>query len=270
MDFIYNGKAASHFDLHISSDDTYGTAERVINEHQIPGKIPQIYLEDTHKLTPYQRTFEAALVRCKDLPQQTAAIKQWLMADGQYHKLEDTYQPDGYRMAIYNGGLPTSWMGANRRSLTFPIVFNCQPQFWLHSGERYHTISQTTGELNLINPTGLKTYPVVQMGFYSTDPDTDAFGFAIWSETGPAGYCIAIDRVYEDYIRGHTFWIDCATEEIWDENGRNSNHLFDIGGHLMISDWGAFMMMISAHSGSMVGSLTKDALMQVQPRWWRW
>lgn len=57
----------------------------------------------------------------------------WLLSEPGFHRLEDSYEPDVFRLAKYNGGIDiTSYFSNHGR---FLCAFECQPQRYLKAGE---------------------------------------------------------------------------------------------------------------------------------------
>ena len=274
MDFKYNGRRASEFGLRISSVNTFGAPERVMQEYQIPGYSPHVYIQDERKTTAFIRQYDVALVRSQNLPAQTAAIKQWLYNDGgQMQRLEDTYQPDVFRKARFSGSFDTEWMGGARRSIQFQLTFVCQPQLWYKSGEQWLDIKDhwdSTKCMWLQNPSGCNAHPLIKISFGDVDDTTR--GVELIS---PHYWCVlAKEESFDDHVKGKTFYIDTETEDIWEEPEDPSdpivyaNQYFDIQGDLYVEQGGA--IFCGSRYGHGTPSPLENSSLLIQPRWWRW
>ena len=85
--------------------------------------------------------------------------RMWLLADSSYHKLEDTYHPEIFRMARFSS--PTNF---TTRFLNLSgeceLVFDCKPQRFLKSG---NVPIESTGKITLINPTIYEALPLIRV-----------------------------------------------------------------------------------------------------------
>lgn len=84
-------------------------------------------------------------------------IVQWLMQPG-YARLEDSYEPDYFRLAYYSGGIDIENMLDEFGRMT--LNFNCRPEKFLKSGEFVITVSN--GQ-TLFNPTAYPAKPLIKV-----------------------------------------------------------------------------------------------------------
>ena len=61
----------------------------------------------------------------------------FLLKEPGYHRLEDSYHPDYYRMAVLDKEISPE-LGFQNYSGSFDLTFSCMPQQYLKSGERQH------------------------------------------------------------------------------------------------------------------------------------
>lgn len=84
-------------------------------------------------------------------------VAQWLNRPG-YLRLEDTYEPDYYRMAYYTGGADIeNYLDEFGRAT---ISFSCLPQRFLKSGEYVMNITKNQ---YLINPSPYPAKPLIKV-----------------------------------------------------------------------------------------------------------
>lgn len=108
------------------------------------------------------------------------AVSQWLIKPG-YKRLEDTYEPDVFRMAHCAGGIEIENYFNEFGKAT--IVFDCMPQKWLKSGEKS---VQITNGATLTNPTEFPSKPLVKVT--GSGNGTLTFNGTTVSLTGISGY----------------------------------------------------------------------------------
>lgn len=256
MDFTYNGKKASAFGIRISSVDTYGAPERIVQEYQIPGLVPKIIAQDQGIMGTYTRQYECVVMRDRDLEETTAKIKAWLMADGDYHRLEDTYQTEVFRMARYVGPFSVEWVGSARRSIRLSLSFSCQPQLWYKTGAEWYDIPISAQRVTLTNPGTERAYPIVRFNWKNVDENTEAwliFDAVSGSRRGSVK-CLKPTTGFADVI-----YADCETYECYDSNGKNANALVTFSGDVRVDT--SIMLQQNDFSEIKVGFC---------PRWWRW
>lgn len=83
------------------------------------------------------------------------SLADWLFKDG-YQRLEDSYDTDHYRKAVFLG--PLDIENVLRRRGRAEIVFDCDPRRFLKTGEATTTI---TAQTNFNNPTKFTAKPVI-------------------------------------------------------------------------------------------------------------
>ena len=104
----------------------------------------------------------------KDLRTNFDASNGRLLSEPGYHRLEDSYHPEYYRLAVFESALDPD---VKQRALVgkVDIKFNCKPQLFLKSGEIEQTI--TNGGI-IYNPTPYTASPVQRFKF----PDSEKGG----------------------------------------------------------------------------------------------
>jgi phage-related protein len=122
----------------------------------VPGRNGDIIItQDAYTNTTL--TYDLAIVGLeKTLNDSVRAVMEWLTRPKGYARLEDSYNPDVFRMAYYQGG-----MDIENRFMTLgraKVQFNCKPQRFLRSGER--SILAYNGVL-LANPTIYTAKPII-------------------------------------------------------------------------------------------------------------
>ena len=76
-----------------------------------------------------------------------------------YHRLEDTFHPDHYRLAVFDSPIEPEMLALNKHG-TFDLKFSCKPQMWLKTGETAVTF---TSGANLTNPTAFFAKPLIRV-----------------------------------------------------------------------------------------------------------
>lgn len=129
--FIFDGVSTSDYGIIISGDGVFPRAERDVSYVNIPGRDGAL-MYDNGRFHNVTVSYTCGIER--DFAQKFSAFCAALPPTG-YHRLEDTYHPDEYRLAAMVGELAPERLGANWAAGEFEIKFDCKPQRFLKSGE---------------------------------------------------------------------------------------------------------------------------------------
>lgn len=122
----------------------------------IPGRNGDLHV-DTGAYTNYTQYYDIGIRgKTEGLPMAARSVADWLYGPAGYQRLEDSYEPDVFRMAYFAGPLDVENMLniLGRAS----IEFNCKPQRFLKSGEA--SVAVTSG---IYNPTAFPALPIINI-----------------------------------------------------------------------------------------------------------
>lgn len=101
----------------------------------IPGRSGTLYIpESDDAFENYEQSYAVFLdSKAPGLPMASRGLAEWLLGNPGYQRLEDSYDPDFYRMAVYTGGAQflNHFNEYGRGSLTF----DCAPKRFYKIGE---------------------------------------------------------------------------------------------------------------------------------------
>ena len=130
--------------------------ERVLTATEIAGRNGALIQYDGN-FANYDQEYEIYIsAEQTGLVRAARAVAEWLEAPVGYQRLEDSYEPDVYRMAFYEGGQDIESI-LNRFGRA-TITFNCKPQRYLKSGEAVKTF---TSAGTLTNITRMDALPLI-------------------------------------------------------------------------------------------------------------
>ena len=130
--------------------------ERVQTATEIAGRNGALLTVDGNWQN-YEQEYEVYIsAEKRGLVRAARAVAEWLTAPVGYQRLEDSYEPDVYRMAFYEGGQDIESI-LNRFGRA-TISFNCKPQRFLKSGEATKTF---TAAGSLTNITRFDALPMI-------------------------------------------------------------------------------------------------------------
>lgn len=154
--FTFGDRSSLDLALGIENKDIYSGAADEVDTLTLPGR-DGYYLDSKNRAENTEIIYETFLKAetPDELLTRTTELKRWLLSSpGQYRRLEDTYDPDHYRMAAVLGGLNIT--PAGKRFTRQDITFSCDPYRYRKSGEQPITFEST---LTLQNDTGFTALP---------------------------------------------------------------------------------------------------------------
>lgn len=228
----FAGKNSRDYGVWISGGGTFNAPARDIELISVPGRNGDLTL-DNGRYENITVTYPAFISR--RFAANVAGIREFLSAQVGYKRLEDTYHPDEFRLAMYSGGFEVETAPRNLAG-TFELKFNCKPQRFLKVGEETVTFA---GNGNIYNPT-----------LYPAKPLIRAYGTGTFTINGITVQIKAANQ-YTD--------IDCELMDAFKGSTNcNSNIVLNANG-----DFPVIAPGLNAVSKSGITSL------QITPRWWR-
>ena len=151
---IFNNKSSADCRIQVAHPPGYAYPERDYTVTHIPGRNGDI-IQDNGCYKNVERTYEVSFdVPNEDFATYANAVSAWLHSTTGYARLEDSYEPNYYRMATYQES--NIFENLYNQAGTATIVFECKPQRFLKTGDNTITIQNS---LTIINPTGFEAYP---------------------------------------------------------------------------------------------------------------
>lgn len=206
----------------------------------IPGRNGDIiFMEDAWEnyVQPYEIFFGTGI----DLSAEAAAneVSNWLNATGTgYGRLEDTYEPDIYRLAYYieEQNIENAITEYGRET----IRFNCRPERFLKTGETI--VKKTSSGSTISNTTKYNSKPLIKI-------------------TGSGSVTLSVGSDFKVSISSVSSYInlDCDTQDAYKTTAENQND------RVTITKGDSFPQL---HPGSntisWTGSVTQ---VEITPRW---
>lgn len=229
--FLFGGKSSRDFGVFLSGSGTYDAPERDVSLTEVPGRNGDLVF-DNGRFKNVDLTYPAFLFQ--HFAENFSAFRNFLLSRTGYQRLEDTYHPDEYRMALFTGPL-TPEMGSFLKEGSFEIKFNCKPQRFLKAGEEMQVF---TKDGTIFNPTSFEARPLLRV--YGTGT------LGVGSET------LSVSTHSYPYID-----IDC---DVMDAFYGSSN----ANGYLTLKSE-RFPVLSPGKNGVTLTGFTK---VEIVPRWW--
>lgn len=152
----FNNVNSKTYGVYISGTGVFNAPARDREFVQVPGRNGDIII-DRGRYQNIEITYPAFIVR-----NFATNIRQWcnkILEPIDYVRLEDTYHPDEFRLAVLAQDLevdPVAWLAAG----SFDLRFNCRPERFLKSGE---TATTFTAGGSISNPTDMPSKPLIRV-----------------------------------------------------------------------------------------------------------
>ena len=155
---IFNNKSSADCRIQVAHPPGYAYPERDYTITHIPGRNGDI-IQDNGCYKNVERTYEVSFdAPNEDFATYANAVSAWLHSTTGYARLEDSYEPNYYRMATYQES--NIFENLYNQAGTAIIVFECKPQRFLKTGDNTITIQNS---LTIMNPTGFEAYPLFKV-----------------------------------------------------------------------------------------------------------
>lgn len=162
-DLTYGNVSANDFGIYISGEGVYNAPERVVELVSIPGRNGALTIDQGHfdNITIEYPCFTFATSQ-EGFRRIVNNFKNAMIAQGGYQRLQDDYNPNEYRMALFVEGIEFEPVQYGR-ACTFTLTFNCKPQRYLTIGDDEVTVSD--GD-TINNPTLYNAEPLLMVEGY--------------------------------------------------------------------------------------------------------
>lgn len=132
--FIIGGESSADFGVVISEAPTFERAVRKAQAFEVPGRNGVI-LNQQDAWGDVTRNYKVwlAVDHAADMPAKVAAFSGWLNSLTGYKRLEDSFEPEFFRLAYYNGGGDITNKLMQYGETT--VAFTCRPERFYKSGE---------------------------------------------------------------------------------------------------------------------------------------
>lgn len=230
--FTFAGKSSQDFGIFIDENTTYNAAVREYETAAVPGRNGDLTI-DSGRYSNVDVGYKCNIGNIgAGFKANMNAFKAFLLSNVGYKRLEDTYQPDSYRLArVRSAPDPETFRDI---AGAFEVVFDCKPQRFLKSGETAQTF---TSSGTLVNPTPYTALPLIRV--YGTGT----------LRVGSTTVVINSANTYTD--------LDCDIQDAF-KGSTNCN------GNITLSS-GDFPTLPAGSTGISFSGISK---VEVTPRWW--
>ena len=158
--FLFGGRSSDDLGLIIDGSGVYPIPERDAEAVGVPGRNGDLIF-DNGRYKNISITYNCLI---KDFEAHYDAIRALFASQIGYQRLEDSYQPDRYRLARISGTLEPT-MGPYKHTARITLTFDCKPQVYLKAGEVAASVA--SGD-TLYNRYGFASKPLIRVYGYGT------------------------------------------------------------------------------------------------------
>lgn len=235
---IFNGVPSTDYGIRVEKPPVYATPERDYEVVHIPGRNGDLVI-DNGSYKNVTRTYDIAFGEIDgNFTKLAAGVSEWLHSVSGYARLEDTYEPDYFRLAYYVAD--TEMKNLFHKAGRMSVEFNCKPARFLKAGERALSFS-AAGSLR--NPTLQKSFPKI-----------------VVTVSGSGSLTLGGQTVEISGLSNSTrMVIDSELQDVYEENA-----MTNLNDKVTFSD-GFPLLTSGVNQISFTGSITS---VEVTPRWW--
>lgn len=156
---VFGGEASADYGMVVYEAPTFEKPKRKNQVYTVPGRSGAIIFQQD-AWDDVTRSYRVWLAEDPDmdLPATVAAVAGWLYSKTGYQRLEDSFEPEVFRLAYYNGGQDVTNELTQYGQTT--LAFTCRPERFYKTGE--HPIAVTNGD-QINNPTRFSSKPLIHL-----------------------------------------------------------------------------------------------------------
>lgn len=266
---MYNGISSLDYGIQVEHPPEYRIPSRDYETIHIPGRNGDLVI-DNGSYQNVNRSYKLAVGdRYKYFTEMAGGLSDWLHSASGYARLEDSYEPEYYRMAIFHNDVEIENILEHAGRVT--VDFNCKPQRFLKSGERGLRIDNS-GYVS-VNPTAFSSSPIIiihgnwEYGAKYRDwvriiGDNDKYSEL--SFNGSRGVYKIVGEGNVGYHRP-TYCLDCETGIVYEEKvdieSYRYTNMFSLSNGLPKLYPGKNIITFSTQNSAI-------SYLEVVPRWW--
>lgn len=157
---IFNGISTTDLGVVIQSPPVYETPEKDYEVIHVEGRNGDILINKGSYRNSIRTYYLASVFRPNtSFAENARALADWLHSANGYARLEDSYDPDVYRMAMYRNSAELA--NYYDQATALEVEFECKPQKYLKCGEEEYILPTDGSSLILNNPTNFNALPII-------------------------------------------------------------------------------------------------------------
>lgn len=156
---VYGGEASSDYGMVVAEAPSFERPTRKQSVYTVPGRNGAVVFQQD-AWEDVVRSYQVWLAENGDesFTELVDAFEAWLNSQKGYQRLEDSFEPDVFRLAYYSGGIGVSNHLTQYGEAT--LSFTCRPERFYKSGEQPVTV--VNGD-KINNPTRFAAKPLIHI-----------------------------------------------------------------------------------------------------------
>ena len=155
---VYGGEASDDYGIVVSEAPVFDRPVRKTEVFNVPGRNGSILFQQ-NAFEDVTRTYKVWVSEGNDnLVDKVNAISAWLFSKTGYQRLEDSFEPDVFRLAYYSGG--NEFSNQLLMAAEADLSFTCRPERFYKDGENEITVSN--GD-KMFNTTRFASKPLIHI-----------------------------------------------------------------------------------------------------------
>lgn len=156
---VYGGESSTDYGIVVSEAPAFDKAKKKVQTFNVPGRNGAvIFNEGSYEDTTRNYKVWVAKDREESLPEIVDAMSSWLYSKSGYVRLEDSFEPDVFRLAYYVGGQEVTNRMLQFGETTLPFI--CRAERFFKDAEQEQTVSN--GD-KIYNPTRFESKPLIHI-----------------------------------------------------------------------------------------------------------
>lgn len=157
----FNGKSIKDLGYVVQTEPAQNFPAKDVTTTHVAGRNGDFVI-DSGSYANVEREYSLGIPfqRGVDFSETVTGLVTWLQSAKGYARLEDTYDPNVFRLAKFSSA--GSLTNISNQATTFSVKFDCKPQRYLKSGEKVFT-SNAGNSIDIINNTIYSSKPIISV-----------------------------------------------------------------------------------------------------------
>ena len=251
-ELTFAGTNLGTFDAHFSNGGSFPVPARIYEHVDVLGRNGTLLI-DSGKYGNVKITFPAYVY--EEFRGSYNDLIEFLSSKVGYQRIEDSLEPDVYRMGAYVGGTNPSVKNSDEMG-SFEITFDCKPQKFLKQNESGITVGSSSSDaVSFSNPTAFVSKPLIKM--YSNSR---------LIINGSSFFTMQMGNLSQAGSGVNYAYVDCDTLQVYSEGGENLTGYLTINSYAYGNEKFPFFGSGGSWTAYNTVASSRDI---IYPRWWK-
>ena len=255
----FAGTDLGTFGANFTNGGSFPVPARDYERVEVLGRNGDILI-DNGKFSNVKNTYPSFIY--EDFREGYRDMIEFLSSKSGYQRIEDSLDPDMFRMGAYVGATNPSVKSSDTMA-SFELTFDCKPQRFFKQDEEGISLENAYSAANAIsfsNPSVFTSKPLIKMypnsQVYIRESDV----------SGGTGFSIKTEDWTQEVQFVNYIFIDCETLEIYSEGGQNMSAYVSFPVYTVGNEKFPFLIGEKEFKAYMASS--SQQAVTIWPRWW--